>query len=94
MKNEIEQSKGKDIDLSRQKNEPEQAVTVEGESTAKETAASVLDPIERLAYDIDQFVFDFDPYEYRATGRLKLKAWQHLYVEDTRAAFGIGSRVS
>lgn len=65
MKNEIEQSKGKDIDLSRQKNEPEQAVTVEGESTAKETAASVLDPIERLAYDIDQFVFDFDPYEYR-----------------------------
>ena len=53
------------IDLSEQKNEPEQTVPAAEEPAAEEPAAPELDPIDQLASDIDQFAFDFDPYEYR-----------------------------
>ena len=35
------------------------------EPAAEEPAAPELDPIDRLAADIDQFSFDYDTYEYR-----------------------------
>lgn len=53
------------IDLSEQKNEPEQTAPAAEEPAAEEPAAPELDPIDQLASDIDQFAFDFDPYEYR-----------------------------
>ena len=53
------------IDLSEQKKEPEQTVPAAEEPAAEEPDAPELDPIDRLASDIDQFAFEFDPYEYR-----------------------------
>ena len=53
------------IDLSEQKKEPEQTPPAVEEPAAEEPAAPELDPIDRLAADIDQFAFEFDPYEYR-----------------------------
>ena len=53
------------IDLSEQKKEPEQTVPAAEEPAAEEPAAPELDPIDQLASDIDQFAFEFDPYEYR-----------------------------
>ena len=53
------------IDLSEQKNEPEQMAPAAEEPAAEEPAAPELDSIDQLASDIDQFAFDFDPYEYR-----------------------------
>ena len=35
--------------------------------TARQEPEQKSDPIERLAADIDQFAFDYDPYEYRDT---------------------------
>ena len=53
------------IDLSEQKKEPEQTPPAVEEPAAEESAAPELDPIDRLAADIDQFSFDYDTYEYR-----------------------------
>ena len=53
------------IDLSEQKKEPEQTPPAVEEPAAEEPAAPELDPIDRLAADIDQFSFDYDTYEYR-----------------------------
>ena len=47
------------------KKEPEQTAPAAEEPAAEEPAAPELDPIDRLASDIDQFAFEFDPYEYR-----------------------------
>lgn len=59
------QSLKKWIDFSEQKKEPEQPVLITEKSAAGEPAALKLDPIDQLAYDIYQFSFDYDPYEYR-----------------------------
>ena len=53
------------IDLSEQKKESEQTPPAVEEPAAEESAAPELDPIDRLAADIDQFSFDYDTYEYR-----------------------------
>lgn len=60
-----DQSRKTDIDFSEPKKEPEQPVLITEKSAAGEPAALKLDPIDQLAYDIYQFSFDYDPYEYR-----------------------------
>ena len=60
-----DQSRKRDIDFSEQKKKLEQTALVAEESASGEPAVPELDPIDQLAYDLYQFAFDYDPYEYR-----------------------------